>query len=95
MGFTVFFFLIFTSGPPQDDETPVGPYPVIEKRGEQIVPVVQAYAFAKYLGKLVLTFNGEKRLVSAVGGPILLDQTVPQGRYCNYTIHLGYVTKHI
>ncbi|KAL5239248.1 hypothetical protein ACI65C_006658 [Semiaphis heraclei] len=66
------------SGPPQDDETPVGPYPVIEKRGERIVPVVQAYAFGKYLGKLVLTFNGEKRLVSAVGSPILLDQTVPQ-----------------
>lgn len=54
---------------------------MIEKRGEQIVPVVQAYALAKYLGKLVLTFNSEKRLVSAVGGPILLDQTVPQGTY--------------
>ncbi|CAI6372865.1 unnamed protein product [Macrosiphum euphorbiae] len=66
------------SGPPQDEETPVGPYPVIEKRGEQIVPVVQAYAFAKYLGKLVLTFDRKKRLVSAVGGPILLDRTVPQ-----------------
>ncbi|XP_026816651.1 protein 5NUC-like [Rhopalosiphum maidis] len=66
------------SGPPQDTETPVGPYPVIEKRGEQIVPVVQAYALCKYLGKLVLTFNSEKRLVSAVGAPIFLDQTVPQ-----------------
>jgi len=54
---------------------------VIEKRGEQIVPVVQAYAFCKYLGKLVLTFNSDKRLVSAVGAPIFLDQTVPQGKY--------------
>lgn len=54
---------------------------MIEKRGEQIVPVVQAYALAKYLGKLVLTFNSEKQLVSAVGGPILLDQTVSQGEY--------------
>lgn len=62
---------------------PVGPYPVIEKRGDRIVPVVQAYAFTKYLGKLILTFNGEKRLVSAVGGPILLDQTVPQGGTIN------------
>ncbi|CAH1733426.1 unnamed protein product [Aphis gossypii] len=66
------------SGPQQDDQIPVGPYPVIEKRGDQIVPVVQAYAFCKYLGKLVLTFDSEKRLISAVGGPILLDQTVPQ-----------------
>jgi len=75
------YFSVFTAGPPQDVEKPAGPYPVIEKRGAQIVPVVQAYKFAKYLGKLVLTFDSEKRLVSAVGGPILLDQTVPQGRY--------------
>jgi len=73
-------YSIFTAGPSQDEETPVGPYPVIVKRGEQIVPVVQAYAFTKYLGKLVLTFDGEKRLVSAVGGPIFLDETVPQGK---------------
>lgn len=66
-------------GPPQDTEDPVGPYPVIVKRGEQIVPVVQAYAFTKYLGKLILTFNTENRLINAVGGPILLDQTIPQG----------------
>jgi len=44
------------------------------------VPVVQAYAFTKYLGKLVLTFNSQKRLISAVGGPIFLDQTIPQGK---------------
>jgi len=73
----------------QDDKIPVGPYPVIENRGDQIVPVVQAYAFCKYLGKLVLTFDSEKRLVSAVGGPILLDQTVPQGRYNEYKLYIG------
>jgi len=66
------------SGTPQDTEQPSGPYPIIERRGEQIVPVVQAYAFTKYLGKLVLTFNSQKRLTSAVGGPIFLDQTIPQ-----------------
>lgn len=41
---------------------------------------MQAYAFAKYLGKLVLTFNDQKRLISAVGGPIFLDQTIPEGK---------------
>lgn len=66
-------------GTAQDTETPVGPYPIIEKRGGRIVPVVQAYAFAKYLGKLVLTFDSENRLISAVGGPILLDKSIPQG----------------
>lgn len=79
-GYTTPHYSIYI-GPQQDDQIPVGPYPVIEKRGDQIVPVVQAYAFCKYLGKLVLTFDSEKRLISAVGGPILLDQTVPQGRY--------------
>lgn len=74
------YFCIYI-GPPQDTENPVGPYPVIVNRGEQIVPVVQAYAFAKYLGKLILTFDTENHLISAVGGPILLDQTVPQSNY--------------
>lgn len=72
------YFYIYV-GPPQDTEDPVGPYPIIIKRGEQIVPVVQAYAFTKYLGKLILTFNTENRLINAVGEPILLDQTIPQG----------------
>lgn len=44
------------------------------------MPVVQAYGFTKYLGKLVLTFNGENRLINAVGGPIFLDQTISQGK---------------
>lgn len=73
-----YLFCICT-GPKQDTEIPAGPYPVVEKRDGQIVPVVQAYAFAKYLGKLVLTFDGQNRLTSAVGEPILLDHTVPQG----------------
>lgn len=68
------------AGPPQDVESPVGPYPILERRGEQIVPVVTAYAFAKYLGKLVLTFDGKKRLISAVGGPVLLDHNIAQGK---------------
>lgn len=66
-------------GPPQDTESPVGPYPVIVKRDKQIVPVVQAYTSAKYLGKLVLTFDSDKHLISAVGEPILLDQNIPKG----------------
>lgn len=74
------YIYIIPIGLPQDTETPVGPYPIIERRGEQIVPVVQAYAFTKYLGKLVLTFNSENRLINAVGGPIFLDQTISQGK---------------
>lgn len=70
---------IFT-GPSQDTEIPVTPYPLIVNRGEKIVPIVQVYKDAKYLGKLVLTFDEENRLIDAVGAPIFLDQTIPQGR---------------
>ncbi|XP_050438990.1 protein 5NUC-like [Adelges cooleyi] len=66
------------SGPRQDSEIPVGPYPLLEKRGNLTVPVVQAYAFTKYLGKMVLTFDGLGKLVDVAGEPILLDRNIPQ-----------------
>ena len=40
------------------------------------VPVVSAYAYSKYLGHLVLTFDDEGNLKEASGEPILLDASV-------------------
>jgi len=40
------------------------------------VPVVSAYAYSKYLGHLVLTFDDAGHLTSATGEPILLDASV-------------------
>ncbi|MBO9444494.1 bifunctional metallophosphatase/5'-nucleotidase [Ruegeria sp. R14_0] len=40
------------------------------------VPVVQAYAYSKYLGEITLTFDDDGNLVSAEGEPILLDASV-------------------
>lgn len=40
------------------------------------VPVVSAYAYSKYLGHLVLTFDEAGNLKSATGEPILLDASV-------------------
>ncbi|WP_374291905.1 bifunctional metallophosphatase/5'-nucleotidase [Paenirhodobacter enshiensis] len=40
------------------------------------VPVVSAYAYSKYLGHLVLTFDDAGNLKSAGGAPILLDASV-------------------
>ncbi len=37
------------------------------------VPVAQAYAYSKYLGKLTVTFDDDGNVVSASGDPILLD----------------------
>lgn len=45
------------------------------------VPVVQAYAFGKYLGYLKVTFDDAGNVVKATGNPILLDSSVPQGDY--------------
>ncbi|XP_023937284.1 uncharacterized protein LOC112045364 [Bicyclus anynana] len=62
-----------------DSETPLGPYPTLvkQKSGRQ-VPVVQAYAYTKYLGKLHLLFNSRGEIVRLDGNPILLDKSVPQ-----------------
>ena len=40
------------------------------------VPIVQAYAYGKYLGKLEVTFDDDGNVTSAEGEPILLDASV-------------------
>lgn len=49
-----------------------GPYPTMV--GD--VPVVQAYAYSKYLGEITLTFDDDGTLISAEGEPILLDASI-------------------
>ncbi|XP_060657702.1 protein 5NUC-like [Drosophila nasuta] len=56
-----------------------GPYPttVTQSSGKK-VPVVQAYAYTKYLGKLKVQFDGDGNLVSFDGSPILLNASIAQ-----------------
>ncbi|SHF26208.1 5'-nucleotidase [Ruegeria intermedia] len=54
------------------DDGAAGPYPMMV--GD--VPVVQAYAYSKYLGEIELTFDDDGNLVSAQGEPILLDASI-------------------
>ncbi|XP_036438259.1 5'-nucleotidase [Colossoma macropomum] len=65
------------TGTPPSTEVPAGPYPFMVKSedGRQ-VPVVQAYAFGKYLGYLKVTFDSSGNLIKAAGNPILLDSSV-------------------
>ncbi|WP_424831061.1 bifunctional metallophosphatase/5'-nucleotidase [Ruegeria sp.] len=49
-----------------------GPYPTMVGA----VPVVQAYAYSKYLGEITLTFDDDGNLISAEGEPILLDASI-------------------
>lgn len=56
-----------------------GPYPTMVEGPEGAeVPVATAYAYSKYLGHLVLTFDDEGNLTKAEGEPILLDNSVPE-----------------
>ena len=71
------------TGPQPDVDVPVGLYPtVVTQEGSgRKVPVVQAYAFTKYMGQLKLTFDADGELTDFSGAPILLNKDIAQGRY--------------
>lgn len=56
------------------DENADGPYPDMVNG----VPIVQAYAYGKYLGELEITFDDAGNVTSATGEPILLDASVAE-----------------
>ncbi|XP_016946628.1 protein 5NUC [Drosophila biarmipes] len=62
------------SGKAPSKEVSEGPYPtIVVKPDGRKVPVVQAYAYTKYLGNLSLEFDNGGNLLSFKGSPILLD----------------------
>lgn len=69
------------TGPPPSSEMPAGNYPFLVKSddGKQ-VPVVQAYAFGKYLGYLNVTFDDQGNVIKTSGNPILLNSSIPEDR---------------
>lgn len=67
------------NGPAPDIENPEGLYPtIIEQDSGKKVPVVQAYAYTKYMGRLNVTFNSDGDLTFFEGQPLLLDSTIHQ-----------------
>ncbi|KAM9703355.1 snake venom 5'-nucleotidase-like [Menidia menidia] len=67
------------NGPPPSLEAPAGPYPfMVTSEDGRRVPVVQAFAFGKYLGQLKVTFDDKGEVVEASGNPILLSDAIPQ-----------------
>lgn len=60
-------------------EKPQGSYPFMVKQssGKQ-VPVVQAYAYTKYMGRLNVTFDENGDLVEASGQPLYLDTSIEE-----------------
>ncbi|XP_018422637.1 PREDICTED: 5'-nucleotidase isoform X2 [Nanorana parkeri] len=67
------------TGPPPSNDVPVGEYPFIVKSDDgRSVPVVQAYAFGKYLGYLNVTFDAQGNVLHSWGNPILLNSSIPE-----------------
>lgn len=59
------------------DEKAAGPYPTMVKNPSgKDVPIVQAYAYSKYLGDLTVVFDDAGVVKSATGEPKLLDASV-------------------
>ncbi|WLS03208.1 5'-nucleotidase C-terminal domain-containing protein [Shinella oryzae] len=59
------------------DDKAAGPYPTLVKNPAGVeVPIVQAYAYSKYLGELKVVFDDAGRVKAASGAPLLLDAAV-------------------
>ncbi|CAH2249313.1 5 -nucleotidase [Pelobates cultripes] len=75
------------TGPPPSNDVPVGEYPFIVKSDDgRSVPVVQAYAFGKYLGFLTVTFDEAGNVLQSSGNPILLDSSIPEAIFTSLHI---------
>ena len=63
-------------------ERPSGPYPtlVTQERTGRTVPVVQAYAYTKYLGYFQMEFDENGEMLSWNGAPRILNSTIPEGK---------------
>ncbi|XP_037874333.1 ecto-nucleotidase isoform X2 [Bombyx mori] len=67
------------NGTTPDSEHADGPYPTyVQQSSGRLVPVVQAYAYTKYLGQLKINFNSDGEIVNISGAPILLNDAIPQ-----------------
>ena len=69
------------SGAAPSVEKPSGPYPTLVRQPgtRRVVPVVQAYAYTKYLGLFKLQFDEDGEVVAWEGKPKLLDASTAQG----------------
>jgi 5'-nucleotidase/UDP-sugar diphosphatase len=57
-----------------DDPSAAGPYPTMVEG----TAIVQAGAYGRYLGELVVSFDAAGEVTSASGAPILIDASVPE-----------------
>lgn len=73
--------MVISVGDPPSSEVPAGSYPfMVDSEDGRQVPVVQAYAFGKYLGFLKVTFDSNGNVLKNSGNPILLNSSVTPGK---------------
>ncbi|XP_029451350.1 5'-nucleotidase [Rhinatrema bivittatum] len=71
---------LYTGSPPSN-EIPAGDYPfMVTSDHGYAVPVVQAYAFGKYLGYLEVVFDDKGNVIQSSGNPILLNSSIPEDK---------------
>lgn len=82
--------LLYTGTPPSGS-TPAGPYPteVVHSSGHRVL-IVQASAYARYVGNLVVYFDDNGDVLDFEGNPLYMDQTVPEGEYNSRELGLSF-----
>lgn len=74
-------------------------YPImVTSEDGRKVPVVQAYAFGKYLGYLKVSFDDAGNVVKSTGNPILLDSSIKQGNEAEsaiFVLHFLFFTRFV
>uniref|UniRef100_A0A194APR8 Snake venom 5'-nucleotidase n=1 Tax=Sistrurus tergeminus TaxID=8757 RepID=A0A194APR8_SISTE len=69
---------LYTGSPPST-EVAAGNYPfMVQSDDGRQVPVVQAYAFGKYLGYLNVIFDDKGNVIKSSGNPILLNKDISE-----------------
>jgi 5'-nucleotidase len=67
---------LFTGNDPPGPDRPQDEYPIVVKNNEHTVLIVQASAYTKYLGDIVVYFDEVGEIDSWDGAPIYLDSSV-------------------
>lgn len=80
-------------GEQPDLEVPEGFYPteVVQKSGRKVY-VVQAYAYTKYLGNFIVSFDAKGEVTHIEGNPILVDASIKEVRI---QINIGNLIKRM
>ncbi|XP_004535080.1 apyrase isoform X5 [Ceratitis capitata] len=70
---------LYTGDVPPGPDTPRGPYPteIVHENGHRIL-IVQAAAYAKYVGNITVFFDDDGNVVDYSGAPIYMGSNVPE-----------------